>query len=156
MPRASLTYNWKFVPFAHLHLFATSHPISGNHQSVLCVWELSFLFPMGNYFPLLCEFLLYYEVNQLCIGLISCLGPPPCHPLPSHCAHLGCHRALRSAPCALQQLPTRCVLHMVVHIRDSQSPSSSHLPFLSLCPPVCFLHLSFYSCPEIDSSVPFV
>ena len=35
-----LFINWKFVPFDPLH----PAPTSGNHQSVLCIYELGFLF----------------------------------------------------------------------------------------------------------------
>ena len=46
--------------------------------------------------------------------------------LPPHPTHLGHHRALSWAPCALQQVPS--VLHMVVYVCQSQSPSSSQPP----------------------------
>ena len=38
-------YTWKFVPFDPLHPFYLS-PISGNHQDVLCVYELRVLFAL--------------------------------------------------------------------------------------------------------------
>ena len=41
----NLFYNWKFVPFAHLHRFThPSLPTSDNHQSVLCIYEFRFFF----------------------------------------------------------------------------------------------------------------
>ena len=37
-----LPYNSKFEPFNHFHPFPPPppHPVSGNHQSVLCICEL--------------------------------------------------------------------------------------------------------------------
>ena len=43
-PRAYLSYNWKIMPFYHLHLLLHIPPvISGSHQSTLFLWVQSFL-----------------------------------------------------------------------------------------------------------------
>ena len=42
---------------------------------------------------------------------------------------------------------TLSILHMVMHICQSQSPSSSLPPLPPLCPHVGALHLHIYSCP---------
>ena len=65
---------------------------------------------------------------------------PPVTPLPSHCTHLGCHRVLSSAPCALQQLPTsyltRGNLYTWISISQFIPPS------LSLSVPTCVFSTS--------------
>ena len=87
---------------------------------------------------------------QQCESAISiCINPlsfkPPSHPHPTP---LGCHRAPGWAPCAIQQLPTRCLFYIwqyiYVYICQYYSLNSSH-PFLpSLCP-----QASAYVCVSI-------
>ena len=60
---------------------------------------LSFLLEY-NCFTMFCYFLLYNEVNQLYVYLYPLLLGPPSHPS-SHPTHLGRHRALSWASCAL-------------------------------------------------------
>ena len=45
-----LFYNWKFVLFDSPHLFnSLLPPISGNHKSVPCVYELVFVFLLRTF-----------------------------------------------------------------------------------------------------------
>ena len=72
----------------------------------------------------------------------SPLRLPSCpHSSPSS-HHLGHHRP----PCALEQLPTSCLLYAWECICPSQPPSSPHPP-TPPCPHVYSLHLHLYSRP---------
>ena len=69
------------------------------------------------------------------------LGPPPS----PHPTHLGHHRALHWAPCALRQVPISYLLYTrhCIHV----SPNSSCPPLTLPCPHVHFLCLHLCFCP---------
>ena len=113
-----------------------------------------FFFKLGySCFTMLCQFLLYNKVNQLYVHICPLpLGPPP-HP-PSHPSRSSQSTELSSLrhTAGSHQLS---VLHMAVHIRQFQSPSSSHPPSpCPVCPHVPYICVSIPAL-QIGSSVPF-
>ena len=68
-----------------------------------------------NCFVVLCWFLPNVNMNQPQVYLCPLLPEPPPH-LPPHPTSLGGHRALGWAPCVTQQIPTGCLLHMLIYI----------------------------------------
>lgn len=66
--RTYLSYNWKFVPFDHLHpMPPTPHsPASGNHKSHLCFYEHIIIF-----------YNVYHLVNVLIEWAKFCYRYPP-------------------------------------------------------------------------------
>ena len=68
---------------------------------------------------------------------LQCFPPLP-PPVP-----LACHRAPCWASCAIQQVPTPCLMQNSAH--PSPQSLSSHPPQLP-CPPACSLHMCLYLC----------
>ena len=105
---------------------------------------------------------------QFCVGFcciimwISCkqtyisslLSLPPTPPQPTA---LGCHTALSRAPCAIQQLPTSQLLHLIVCIHiNATFPICLTLSF-SHCVHSSVLYICASSpTPQVGSSVPFL
>ena len=87
---------------------------------------------------MLCYFLLYNEVNQLCVYIYPLPLGPPCHLTPPHPTHLGHHRAPSWAPWAIQQVPTSYLFYTwpctyvnpnlpIHHTLHSPQPPCPHL-----------------------------
>ena len=101
-------------------------------------------------FTMLCQFLLYNKVNQLCVYLYVLVW--------EFASHLGHHRALgkSSLSCTIgsQYLLSILYIASLVYIPQSQSLNSPHPSFpLGIC---IYVLRSFISVLQIRSSIPFV
>ena len=84
------TFCW-IQPLTHVSIW---------YMNIILFYKLEY-----NCFTVLCEFLLYSEVNQPYVYIYPLPLGPPFHSHP-HPTHLGHHRAPSWAPCAVQQVPT--------------------------------------------------
>ena len=98
-----------------------------------------------NCFIILCNFLLYNEVSQLCVHTYPLPLEPPSHPSPAHPSRLSQSTEL-SFLCYAAASHYQSVSCGVVNICQCHSPSLSHPPLLHLVSARLFLCLCFYSC----------
>ena len=94
---------------------------------------------------MLCQFLLYNEVNQLYVYLYPLPLGPPSHP--HHPTYLGGHRAPSCTPRAIQQFPTSYLFYtwQCIYVKLNL-PVCPTLPF-PCCVHISALHLRLCSCP---------
>ena len=85
-----------------------------------------------------CQFLLYSKVNQLYVYIYPLFFGFP--------SHLGHHRALSRAPCALQQVLISYLFYTQQCIYVNPSLPVHPTPPPPWCPYVCFLCLRIYFC----------
>ena len=98
-----------------------------------------FFFKLGySCFTMLCQFLLYNEVNQL-------YASPSPHSTfhPSRSPQSNKLNYLRYTAGSYQL----CILHIVVQIQEIYASNSFYIPSTPLCPHIHSLCLFFYSCP---------
>ena len=83
-----------------------------------------------NCFTMLCSFLLYVSMNQLCVYVWRLPFEPPYHPTPPSHPSLGHHRA--ELPVSYCSFPW-AILHMLVYICQCCSFNLSHMSILYVC-----------------------